>query len=111
MGETQPSDLLIIQVDWVSVNSISSKRSSTITEVTVEERLYTMGLGGLEPPTSRLSGLRAGSYFFRRKPVILRHTPIFKGVGTGSLQVSSHLDPAGYRSRQRNEQRRKWGSG
>ena len=70
-----------------------------------------MGLGRLELPTSRLSGLRSGSDPFRIKPVILRQTRILKGVGAGSLPVSNHLDPARYRSRQRNEQRKKRGSG
>ena len=69
----------------------------------------TIGRGRLELPTSRLSGLRSGSDPFRIKPVILRQTPIPTGVGAGSLPVSNHLDPARYHSRQRNEQRKKWG--
>ena len=66
---------------------------------------------GLELPTSRLSGLRSASDPFRIKPVILRQTRIPKGVGAGSLPVSNHLDPAGYRSQQRNEQRKRRGRG
>ena len=65
----------IIQYEVFKVHSFSVQALQTDSSYLEKSKDFSMGLSGLEPPTSRLSGVRSNRLSY--KPILIWHPPAF----------------------------------